>query len=88
MPTLFMAVWIHLPYIHFASGQTGNLIANNIVWQAANKMVYIPTSTGPHSGTTCGRCRRQLAQGPGDKIGDPGSLVASPGYNPLIIVLA
>jgi hypothetical protein len=66
--------------IVYASAQTGSLIANNIIWQANNKLTSIDNPTGLTFQNNLWKVLPAAAyRSPGDKIGDP-SFAATPGY--------
>ena len=68
--------------IVYASGQAGSLIANNIVWQAQDKLTAIDNPTGLTFQNNLWKVLPATAyRGPGDRIGDP-KFANTPGYTP------
>ena len=68
--------------IMYGNGQAGSLIANNIIWQASNKLAYVENSAGLTLQNNLWKTTPPAnVTGSGDKIGDPLFLVA-PGYDP------
>ncbi len=68
--------------IVYASAQTGSLIANNIIWQAANKLAYIENTSGLTFRNNLWKVLPATAlRSPGDKIGDP-NFAGTPNYTP------
>ena len=68
--------------IMYGNGQAGSLIANNIIWQASNKLAYVENSAGLTFQNNLWKTTPPAnVTGSGDKIGDPRFLVA-PGYDP------
>jgi hypothetical protein len=67
--------------IEYESAQAGNLIADNIIWQADNRLAYIENGTGlTFKHNLWKALPPPVAQGAGDKIGAPG--FASPALVP------
>ena len=68
--------------IMYGSGQAGSLIANNIIWQASNKLAYVENSAGLTFQNNLWKTTPPAnVKGSGDRIGDPLFLV-TPGYDP------
>lgn len=68
--------------IVYASAQSGSLIANNIIWQAENKLVAIDNPTGLTFQHNLWKVQPPAAfRSPGDQIGDP-QIAADPIYKP------
>ena len=68
--------------IAYASAQTGTLIANNIIWQAQNRLTAIDNPAGLTFQNNLWKVSPPTAfRGPGDKVGDP-QFVGTPGYTP------
>lgn len=66
----------------YASAQTGNLIANNIIWQAENRLIYIENGSGIAFKNNLWKVSPpQFARNPGDVVGVPDFLVQPPGFN-------
>lgn len=66
--------------VMYASGQVGTLIANNIIWQANNKLAYVQNAAGLTFQNNLWKVAPPAnAKGTGDKIGDP-AFVTTPGY--------
>jgi len=69
--------------IVYASAQAGNVIANNIVWQATNKLVSIENSSGISFQNNLWKVLPPaFARSGGDQIGGPNFLVQPPKYKP------
>ncbi|MGE5249114.1 MAG: right-handed parallel beta-helix repeat-containing protein [Bacteroidota bacterium] len=68
--------------IVYASAQTGNLIADNIVWQADNRLVSASGSGLTFKYNLWKVQPPTIARGTGDKIGSPGFVVSTPKYAP------
>src|SRR5512138_154592 len=67
--------------IVYASAQTGTLIANNIFWQAENKLTTIDNPLGLTFQNNLWKVAPASAfRSPGDKIGDP-KFAGTPGYS-------
>ncbi|MGE5249113.1 MAG: right-handed parallel beta-helix repeat-containing protein [Bacteroidota bacterium] len=68
--------------IEYASAQAGNLIADNIIWQANNRLAYIENGTGLTFKHNLWKVLPPIvARGPGDRIGNPGFAAGNnPGY--------
>jgi parallel beta-helix repeat protein len=67
--------------IVYGPAQSGNLIANNIIWQANNRLAYIQNGTGlTFQNNLWKAAPAAIAQGLGDRTGDPGFAVSTPGY--------
>ena len=65
--------------IVYESGQAGNLIANNIIWQADNRLAYIQNGTGLTFQHNLWKAPPPpVARGAGDQIGSPGFASADP----------
>jgi hypothetical protein len=68
--------------IVYESAQAGNLVANNIVWQAADKLTTIENPVGLTFQNNLWKVLPPTAfRSPGDKVGDP-RFVSTPGYKP------
>ena len=68
--------------IAYASAQGGSLIANNIIWQAQNRLTTIDRPVGLTFQNNLWKVRPPAAfRGPGDKIGDP-EFASIPDYTP------
>jgi hypothetical protein len=68
--------------IVYESAQSGSLIANNIIWQAENKLVAIDNPTGLTFQNNLWKVQPPAAfRSPGDQIGDP-QISADPIYQP------
>ncbi len=68
--------------IVYASAQTGNLIADNIIWQANNKLTAIDNPTGLTFLNNLWKAAPPAAfRSPGDRIGEPG-FAGTPGNTP------
>lgn len=66
--------------IVYESAQSGSLIANNIIWQAGNKLTAIDNPTGLTFHNNLWKVLPPAAfRGPGDRVGDP-RFVDTPGY--------
>jgi parallel beta-helix repeat protein len=58
--------------IMYGSGQTGSLVANNIIWQTNNKLAYIENSAGLTFQNNLWKVTPPSnVKGNGDRIGDP-----------------
>jgi len=68
--------------IVYESAQTGSLIANNIIWQAQNKLSVVDNPAGLTFKNNLWKVLPSAAvRGPGDRIGDP-IFTGTPGYTP------
>jgi hypothetical protein len=68
--------------IAYESGQTGTIIANNIVWQAQNKFDAIRNPAGLTFQNNLWKAQPPAAlQNPADKIGEPG-FAGTPAFTP------
>ena len=68
--------------IVYESAQAGNLIANNIIWQAQNNLTAIDNPAGLKFQNNLWKVAPPAAfRGPGDKYGDP-KFTSTPGYTP------
>ncbi|HJR78814.1 MAG TPA: right-handed parallel beta-helix repeat-containing protein [Anaerolineales bacterium] len=68
--------------ISYESAQSGSLIANNIIWQAQNKLAAVDNRTGLTFRNNLWKVLPPAyLRGPGDKIGDP-KFAGTPGYTP------
>lgn len=68
--------------IVYESAQTGSLIANNIIWQANNKLSTIENTAGLTFKNNLWKVQPAAAlRSSGDKIGDP-KFTGTPGYTP------
>ena len=68
--------------IVYESAQAGNLIANNIIWQAQNNMTAIDNAAGLAFKNNLWKVTPLAAyRSPGDRYGDP-RFVTTPGYTP------
>ena len=68
--------------IVYESAQAGSLIANNIVWQAQDKLSVIDNPVGLTFQNNLWKVLPSTAvRSPGDKIGDP-KFASTPGYTP------
>ncbi len=66
--------------IVYDSAQTNSLIANNIVWQADNRMASVDNMAGLTFKNNLWKVQPPAdVRGPGDRIGEPG-FAAAPGY--------
>jgi len=64
----------------YSSGQVGTLIANNIIWQANNKLAYVENAAGLIFQNNLWKVTPPSnVKGSGDKIGDP-TFLTTPGY--------
>jgi len=68
--------------IVYESAQTGSLIANNIIWQAQDKLTTIDNPVGLTFKNNLWKVLPSTAlRSPGDRIGDP-KFAGTPGYTP------
>jgi hypothetical protein len=68
--------------IAYASSQSGSLIANNIFWQAQNRLATIDNPVGLSFHHNLWKVRPPAAlRGPGDKLGEP-RFAGTPDYTP------
>jgi hypothetical protein len=68
--------------IAYAEAQGGSLIANNIIWQAENRLATIDNPVGLTFHHNLWKVRPPAAlRGPGDELGDP-RFAGTPGYTP------
>jgi len=68
--------------IVYESAQTGSLIANNIIWQADNKLANVENSSGLTFMNNLWKALPPLnVRSPGDRMGEPG-FSGNPGYKP------
>jgi hypothetical protein len=68
--------------IAYESSQEGSLIANNIIWQAQNRLAVIDNPVGLTFHHNLWKVRPPAAlRGPGDKVGEP-KFASAPGYTP------
>jgi len=68
--------------IAYESAQSGSLIANNIIWQADNKLTYIDNPTGLTFKSNLWKVLpSSIVRGSGDRVGDP-IFASTPGYIP------
>jgi len=68
--------------IVYESAQAGNLIANNIIWQAQNNLTAIDSPAGLVFQNNLWKAAPAAAfRSPGDRYGDP-RFVTTPGYTP------
>jgi hypothetical protein len=68
--------------IVYESAQAGSLIANNIIWQAQNKLSAVDNPAGLMFQNNLWKVLPPTTlQGPGDKVGDP-NFATTPGYTP------
>jgi parallel beta-helix repeat protein len=66
--------------VEYGTGQTNSLIANNIIWQANNKLVYVANYSGLTLQNNLWKVAPPTAaKGAGDRLGDP-LFLATPGY--------
>jgi hypothetical protein len=78
--TLYGSVEAPLSIVYGPS-QAGSVIANNIIWQANNRLVSIDSGAGLTLGNNLWRAAPPpIAQGPGDRYGEPGFVVSNPLY--------
>lgn len=68
--------------IVYESAQSGNLIANNIIWQAQNNLTSIDSLVGLTFQNNLWKAAPPAGlNGPGDKVGEP-QFATTPGYTP------
>lgn len=68
--------------IVYESAQGGTLIADNIIWQAENKLTYIDSTVGLTFQNNLWKVLPTAAvRSPGDRVGDP-QFATTPGYTP------
>lgn len=69
--------------IEYESAQAGNLIADNIIWQADNRLAYIENGTGlTFKHNLWKALPPPVARGVGDRIGSPGFAAGNPALVP------
>jgi parallel beta-helix repeat protein len=65
----------------YASAQAGNLIANNIIWQADNRLVYVENPTGIVFKNNLWKVYPpEFSRSPGDVVGSPKFLTQPPRF--------
>jgi hypothetical protein len=78
--TLYGSVEAPLSIV-YEPAQAGSVIANNIIWQANNRLVSIDSGSGLTLRNNLWKAAPPpVAQGPGDRYGAPGFVVSNPLY--------